>query len=344
MKNWLKRQIINVSLAFGNVEKNVLNQESVDLSMDVGTHQKLNQNSLMEALLRGELTEEVKDFRWAMYKAFKSSKRFKSVPMLDESGNPKRSDDGELMFTVETVDSRIENVKTDESGDFKLIMVLVNDEYTTSVLDILSNLNYTNTVEIDEENNTSNIENDVKFSDDFDDDYNSDESESKELIIQDNDRRETCVQIKDNRVVEQERPIKIHRELPPKFKIENYTKHLHIKEHNGEYLLEFYLSKYPDMYDRKTNLLVSDLKKLIGKYSYNSMLDFKNVEFVTNDTIGADDYQLFKYEIVEFDRITEYNQYYVLKFKANVIINGEDLLKDFIREELDKKYENKEAR
>ena len=52
----------------------------------------------------------------------------------------------------------------------------------------------------------------------------------------------------------------------------------------------------------------------------------------------------YQYDILSFDKIIEFNGYYVIKFKAKVIINGEDILEQHRIEELDKKYETKEKK
>jgi hypothetical protein len=51
----------------------------------------------------------------------------------------------------------------------------------------------------------------------------------------------------------------------------------------------------------------------------------------------------FEYKIVKFDKLIEFDGYYVVKFKAEVIKNGESLIEQYREEGLDKKYENKEA-
>ena len=75
MSNWIKKQITNIAIAMGNVEKNAFSQEGIDISADTAKHQRLNQNSVMDALLRGEITEEVEKLRWRMYKTSASIKK-----------------------------------------------------------------------------------------------------------------------------------------------------------------------------------------------------------------------------------------------------------------------------
>ena len=62
------------------------------------------------------------------------------------------------------------------------------------------------------------------------------------------------------------------------------------------------------------------------------MLDISKVYFITNNTIGADDFYLYQYTDLVFDKIIEFDGNYVIKFKAKVEINGEDILEMYIDE------------
>ena len=44
------------------------------------------------------------------------------------------------------------------------------------------------------------------------------------------------------------------------------------------------------------------------------------------------------------DKIVEFNEFYVVKFKANITVEAEDILEQHRVSELDKKYENKEKK
>ena len=348
MKNWLKKQIIAISIAMGNIEKQVLTQEGLDLSNNSGTHQKKNQNSLMEALLRGEITQEVKEFRWSMYKAFRESKSRRLVPLLDENGKPKKDVDGNIMYRAEYAgdEEKLKGIKTDETDDYKLLMVVDNETITKGKLEVFDNISGTldTDIELLEKTIETRVDKNINMGG-GPDTITDDEHETNEsLLIRSSDDVKIYGFIKDNRIGGYEKPINITRESPPKFKIENYTEKLHIKtidDLNGEFLLEFYILKYPDPNDRKTNLLISDIKKIMDKPRYHSMLDFKSVEYITNNTVGVQDYLYFKYDINKFEKITEFNQYYVVKFSTKVIENGVDLIDQYISPEMEEKYNNK---
>ena len=51
---------------------------------------------------------------------------------------------------------------------------------------------------------------------------------------------------------------------------------------------------YPDEYDRKTRLFISEVKKAIENPMSVNMLDIEEVIFVTYKSIGVDDFLEFK--------------------------------------------------
>ena len=150
-------------------------------------------------------------------------------------------------------------------------------------------------------------------------------------------------QVKDT--IKTDKPIKIIRDLRPKFELESFTNKLNIRIINDkERLLEFYVSIYPDEYDRKTRLFLSEVKKAIKNPRASNMLDIIGVGFTSYKDIGVKDFHQFHYEVKEFDKIVQFDGYYVIKFKSEVILNGEYLLEKYRLEELDQKYKNKESK
>lgn len=140
-------------------------------------------------------------------------------------------------------------------------------------------------------------------------------------------------------------PINIYRETIPKFELESYTKKLVIRTINEtEKLLEFYVSIYPDVDNRRSYLFLSDIKKAILEPRHSSILDIKSVAFITNNTLGAADFYAYEFEINSFDKIIEFNGHYVIKFKATVTLNGQYIFEEFIEEELEGKYKRKEKK
>jgi hypothetical protein len=143
-----------------------------------------------------------------------------------------------------------------------------------------------------------------------------------------------------------EKPINITREYTPKFLIENFTKKINIRKiDNTKKLIEFYVSKYPDEYNKNSKLFIKEIEKAIklGQRNIN-FLEIDEVEFVTNKTIGATDFLKYSFKILNFDKIVEFDGNYVIKFVSETLIDGENILLKYVEEELEEKYNKKEAK
>lgn len=142
------------------------------------------------------------------------------------------------------------------------------------------------------------------------------------------------------------KPVNIKRSFIPKFEIERYSKKLNIRDIDGERkLLEFYVSKYPDEFNVNSKLFLKEIEKVINNGPRNiNFLEIDEVSFLTNNTIGSIDFLLYSYKIKSFDKIIEFDGYYVIKFMSEISINGDDLLEIYKEDELEIKYKNKEAK
>lgn len=79
--NKLKRAVLSLlyALPFGMKGMNdiILTQKASSNSDDVNTHETIKQNSLKQDLLRGEVTQEVKELRYTTYRVYNESKNYK---------------------------------------------------------------------------------------------------------------------------------------------------------------------------------------------------------------------------------------------------------------------------
>jgi hypothetical protein len=292
LKEWLRNQIAGLSIAVSNVEKNLLTQEEKSLTEGAGSNQeqRLQQGTLADSLVHGEITQEVKNLRWRTYKILKAMQNFSLKPVSE-------NEDGVTYemnsFSRERALSRI---KLDDSDPFPLQMVFTN-------LDIFAGFS---------------------------------EAITNELISA-NEYFAT------NKT---DKPLAIERDFFPKFYIENYTKKINIRTiDETNKLLEFYVSKYPDEYRKNSKLFIKEIEKLIENPMLPSnFLDMSKIGFITNCTLGVEDYLFYSYSDIKFDKIVEFDGHYIIKFKAKVETNGENILEKYVEPELDKKYENKEGK
>ena len=142
-----------------------------------------------------------------------------------------------------------------------------------------------------------------------------------------------------------ERPVKVIREFIPKFEIEKYTKKINIRDIDGKNkLIEFYISKYPNFYDKRSTLLLSEIKKIVNNPRSSNIVDIDGIGFITYKTLGVKDFMEYHYKVNGFDKVIEFDGNYVIKFKCEVILNGEYLLEKYRMKDLDTKYKNKERK
>lgn len=314
IKDWVRKKAAMISLSLSNVEKNAFGQGGESLSSDVNQLQRHTQGQLADSLMNGEITQEVMDLRWRTYKVLRQSEGLISkVTDYDEDGYP--------IVKTTKVDKKklLSKVTTEPTDRFTLEIVFDNEEVTNGVDDIINNkyieVSETPDLNIDNFGNVTGATHGVIF--------------AKEYFA----------------TFKPEKPIVIKREFFPKFNIETYTKKLHVKTINEtEKLLEFYISKYPDVDNKRSVLFINEMKKAIKNPILSNMFEIKYVCFTTYKTIGCDDFLYYEYEIVSLDKIVEFNGFYVVKFKAKISVDGKYILEQHRMLELDKKYENKEKK
>lgn len=312
--NWLRNKVAALSIALSNVEKNTFSQSKETLVESTHHTQRHLQGTLADALVHGEVTQEVKNLRWRTYKILKASKGLSLT--FD-----KTDEDGDAWYkTRKAEQTRLLNkVVLDQYDSFPLEMVVMNEETKLANFDAITE-------------HFEQYETPVK-----------NENEKGEVLSA------THGEIKAHEFFignKGEKQIQIIRDIFPKFYIERYTKKLNIRKiSETERLLEFYISKYPNEYDRTNYLFIKEVQKLIqnGPERIN-FLEIKNVEFITENTLGADDFIYFNYDVKSFDKVVEFDGHYIVKFIAEVSVNGEDVLLKYVEPELEQKYQNKERK
>ena len=318
VKNWIRKNFAALALATASVEKDTLGQSSQELEGTIGHFQRHNQGTLADALDRGEITQEVKELRWRMFKVLEASdKMLISSLSVDEEGYH--------TLDVNKVDPvamqvRLRKVKIDDFDDYPLEMVIDNKDVTLGGMDAIND--------------------EMKI---------YDLAERKANVKEVSGVTTTTLGIIDSESyhssIKSEKPIKVIRDLRPKFEIEKYSKKLNVRKINdSERLLEFYVSIYPDEYDRTSRMFLSELKRVIKNPRISDMIEISGVGFTTYKSIGVKDFHQYQYKITGFDKVVEFNGHYVIKFKADVIVNGEYLLEKYRLKELDEKYSKKESK
>lgn len=312
---WFKRKTALLSLAMAGVEKNALSQKGDSLEKTINQERRHTQGQLMDSLKQGEVTQEVMNLRWRTYKILKATEGVTAeIVGYDDDGMP--------ITKVRKTDKKkgLSKIKLDEFDSYPLEMVVDNTQVTSGGNDAMDNTF-------------------INVYDEVQKNFNAD----GELISASHGEISADDYFSTNK---NEPPIIIGRMFIPKFEIENFTKKLNIRKVNDEgiRLLEFCISMYPDADDRKTRLLISDIKKAIANPISATFLEIKEVGFITYKTLGVDDFYEYHYDIIQLDKIVEFNGHYVIKYLAKVSVDGKDTLDIHRVAELDDKYERKEAK
>ena len=309
--NWIKNKIAGVLISVANVEKNSFSQENNLLSDDISKHSEKETGTLMNSLKNNIVTQEVMDLRWRTYKILQETDGLTAeIIGYEPDGTP-------IVKTFKKNHNKgLNKIQLDTFDDYTLEMVIPNDEIVTSGNEMMSSkhldlldtptLNYNEKGEL--ESATHGEINGESY-------YFSNKAE---------------------------KPIKINSTNIRRFFLENYTKKINVRNiSDNEKLLEFYVSSYPDEYNRTSRLIISEIKKIINDKKKSDILEFDEVEFITYKCIGVNDFLHFKYGNISFDKIVEFNGSYVIKFKATPIVNGHDITIQYKQEELEDKYKNK---
>jgi hypothetical protein len=311
IKNWLQKKVSSVTMVISNVEKNALGQTGEQISSNIAHAQRHTQGQVIDSLINGEVTQEVMDLRWRMYKIIQETDVLTTQIIGYESdGTPITK------TTKKDVKKGLKKVKMDTYDNYPLEFVIPNDEIITSGNDAMNNkyIEFLNepTINLDENGEIISATHGKISSEEYD-------------ITHKN-----------------EKPIIISSENTRRFFLESFTKKLNIRHiSENEKLLEFYVSIYPDTYNRTSRLFISEIKKIITDKKKSDITDINEISFITYKGIGVSDFLEYKYNITSFDKLIEYNGYYVIKFKAISIINGDDILTKYKQIELDLKYQNK---
>lgn len=314
LTEWLRNKITALSIALSNVEKNTFSQTKDSFNQDTHHTQRHQQGTLADALVRGEINQEVKNLRWRTYKILKNTNG------LSLSFDKKDAEGNEWYKLKKIEQSRLlKKITIDEHDKYPLELVVLNDE--TKLSDINSITEHFKGY--DEPIKNKNEKGEVLSA-------THGEISSNEFFIGNKG----------------EKQIQIGRTQFPKFYIERYAKKMNVRKiSKTERLLEFYISIYPNDYDRTNNQFIKEIKKLINNESSRvNFSEIRTVEFISENTLGCEDYLYYNYEIKSFDKIVEFDGHYIIKFIATVINNGEDILSKYVENELEEKYLNKERK
>jgi hypothetical protein len=135
--------------------------------------------------------------------------------------------------------------------------------------------------------------------------------------------------------------IEVERDFLPRFRLEAYTTKLVVKRINeNSVMLDFYTPMYESQFNRMHKPFLNEIDRIYQGFIRSDIIDFKGVRFISYNAFGTDDLKEYKYTNVEFDNIVKFDGDYVLKFTADIVKDGEDLIAEFYDKTADEKSKN----
>lgn len=288
---WTNIRLFFISLAWGmrGADKIIsTSNKEADGSDLAGVEQHKETESVYADLLRGEVTQEVKELRHEMYYAERKSHEY------DYGGNGR---------AIKRNDIFDYNGNIEKSDGFKIEIVQDNKEDPSSLMEC------------------------GIF-------CNGEKVDLSEEAIRD-------LRVKDKR----DFTIVIGRDFMPSFRLEQYATKLVVKRIDKEHvLLDIYVPKYTKQFDNSSKLFVSAIEKIYMGDKRSGIIDFDTLEFTSYNAYGTDDLKQYKYKNISFDNIIEFDGSYVLRFVAEVEVDGYDIISEFYDEIAAEKSKNHEMR
>ena len=279
MLNWLKNTFRTLVLylfwGLRSADKILFGEKNRADGSQSMQEQQDEQNSVYHDLLRGEVTQEVKELRHEMYYSERLSHKYEYV------GNGVARVKNKI-FTY--------NGNVEASDGFDIEILQPNGEDCGTLTDNLS-----------------------------EDEYGT-------------KRRK-------------EYSIAIERSYIPKFRLEEYATKIVVKRINDTTaMLDLYTPMYQQQFNKVHRIFLNELDRVYQGNKKSEIVDFDSLRFVTFRAYGADDLMLYEYDNIQFDNIVKFDGDYVLKFIANIVKDGEDLLDEFYDETAAEKFKNKTPR
>lgn len=281
VKNTVNNIVTGVMFGMKNTEDLILKQIGKD-SNNINITQEANTNRVSHALLKGELTQEVKELRYRTYKVSREARWY-------EYFSPT------LAKKIDKQDSKF--VKYENSENLEVITIQSNHR------------------------NIMGINETFKNAEKIGDKYYFRETEKTYTI-------------------------NIKRNLIPRFRIEEFATRIVVFKTNIDNQIKFdlYVSIYPDDKVFISKGFVREIQKIKSDNIKSDVVEFEELSFKTLDAYKLDDMLEFVFNNITYEKIIEYDGYYVIRFKANVVKNGEDKMKEFFNQEVEDKYNKKEKK
>jgi hypothetical protein len=284
LKNKVSGVITGLMIGMKKTEEDMFTQLGGSTAADSTIGQEAASSRVSQALLKGELTQEVKELRYRTYTVDREAKKYEYFsPTLAKKRDNK-------------FDSKF--VKYENSDNLDIVTIQPNERNVSSINETLQNAIY---------------------------------KDDKTLFVE-SDKSYT---------------IKIKREYPfPRYKIEEFTKRFAVFKtaKTNIYRIDLYVTKYPDDKVFISKGFVREIEKIKQENIKSDVTDITGLSFTTLHAYKMDDMIEFEFDNMSFEDIIEFDGYYIVRYNANVIKNGKDMIEQFYNEEMANKYKTHEKK
>lgn len=291
MRKKFKNFVTGLSMALSSVEKNALKPTDEFMSTDVTKNQRHSQGTLADALINGEVTQEVENLRWRTAKVFDESSKIKIqfTGEYDDKGHP--------IYTKAYRDIKFipSKIKTDPYDTYPVEMVITNREITKGIGDILSTMS---------KSELTTVTGEEQIGDDIITKYAS-ITKAEGLVKLDESNK-----------------IYVERSSLSTFNFEAHILKIIVRTiSETEKLLDCYISTLPNSTISTSKSFLNEINKIKGG-KLTHIFNVDKLGFITENDIGVYNELIYEYDNIKLDKIVDFNGYHVIKLKANVLMDG----------------------
>lgn len=280
-KNIIRKLAIGYVYGLKYAEDLFRRQKPVEVD---NTHiqQSVGVNDLADALLRGEVTQEVELLRDRTYYVLEESNKI-VVESVDY-------ETGKIKTRKKTInDTLVPNVYNPE--DSNIVLVMENELIPTSAIEMYKSID-------------GEVDNEIEL-------Y----------------------------------PLKFtYKNTPPKYNLSRYFSKIVVKSKNDYLTCDLYVKKHTDSESKLNMVFNTEIKRILsGKLKQNNV-EFETVDFVTNKAYGSDDLVKYSFNMIKFNKIVDYKNYYIIQYTIEQSNECIKLTDKYIKTELRERYHNKEKK
>jgi len=132
-----------------------------------------------------------------------------------------------------------------------------------------------------------------------------------------------------------------HGNVIPRFQLEKFVTKMAVREQSNpnRAFVDFYMPTQASQFGKIDAILISNLFTMFETRNFKSdLIDFKEIEWVSNKAWNSEDMCLFKYDDIKMVDMNVFDGSFVLTFDCNILSNGKSIVEKYMTKEMDEKY------